>query len=190
MLQLLHPFKTGLHLLKSWGPPCSPYDFTPFTMMQTVLSPRKPVYSSNSLLWFPLSQGPKLLCFKFWNYYSFFFYYSNFIWQVEKIWIKLLQITMFYGHSRRLNMCSHKQYLRWNFFNVCVLWTQLCPTLCDPMGAAHQDPLFMGILQAGILEWVAMLSSRWSSQPRDQTQVSHIADGFFTLWTTTCSGPI
>ena len=37
-----------------------------------------------------------------------------------------------------------------------------------------------GILQARILEWVAMLFSRESSQPRDQTQVSHIAGGFFT----------
>ena len=42
----------------------------------------------------------------------------------------------------------------------------------------------MGILQARILEWVAMPSSRGSSQPRDQTQVSHIAGGFFTSWTT------
>ena len=38
----------------------------------------------------------------------------------------------------------------------------------------------MGILQARILEWVAMPSSRGSSQPRDQTQVSSIAGGFFT----------
>ena len=42
----------------------------------------------------------------------------------------------------------------------------------------------MGILQAKILEWVAMPSSRGSSQPRDQTQVSHIAGGFFTIWAT------
>jgi len=37
----------------------------------------------------------------------------------------------------------------------------------------------MGLLQARILECVAMPSSRGSSQPRDQTQVSHIAGGFF-----------
>ena len=40
----------------------------------------------------------------------------------------------------------------------------------------------MGILQARILEWVAMPSSKGSSQPRDQTQVSYIAGGFFTNW--------
>ena len=38
-----------------------------------------------------------------------------------------------------------------------------------------------GILQARILEWVAMPSSRGSSHPRDQTQVSCIAGGFFTV---------
>ena len=37
-----------------------------------------------------------------------------------------------------------------------------------------------GILRALILEWVDIPCSRGSSQPRDQTQVSHIAGGFFT----------
>ena len=41
-----------------------------------------------------------------------------------------------------------------------------------------------GILQARILEWVAFPFSRGSSQPRYQTQVSHIAGGFFTSWAT------
>ena len=53
-----------------------------------------------------------------------------------------------------------------------------------PWTAAHQAPLSMGILQATILEWVAMPSSRESSQPRDQTQVSHTAGIFFTVWAT------
>ena len=57
--------------------------------------------------------------------------------------------------------------------------TQLCPTLCNPMGYA-----VYGILQARILEWVAFPFSRGSSQPRDQTQVSCIAGGFFTSWAT------
>ena len=42
----------------------------------------------------------------------------------------------------------------------------------------------MEIPQARILEWVAMLSSRGSSQPSDWTQVSHIAGRFFTVWAT------
>ena len=53
--------------------------------------------------------------------------------------------------------------------------TQSCPTLCSPV-----DYTVHGILQAGILEWVAFLVSRGSSQPRDQTQVSRIAGGFIT----------
>ena len=42
----------------------------------------------------------------------------------------------------------------------------------------------MSILQARILEWVAFPFSRGSSQPRDQTQVSHIAGRIFTVWAT------
>ena len=57
---------------------------------------------------------------------------------------------------------------------------QLCPALCDLMDIARQAPLSMGILQARILEWVAVPSSRGSSQPRDQTQLSCTAGGFFT----------
>ena len=54
-----------------------------------------------------------------------------------------------------------------------------CPPLCDPM-----DYTLHGILQARILEWVAFPFSRGSSQPRYQTQVSHVAGRFFTSWTT------
>ena len=50
-----------------------------------------------------------------------------------------------------------------------------------PWNVARQAPLSMGILQARILVWVAIPSSRGSSQPRDRTQVSHIAGGFFTV---------
>ena len=62
---------------------------------------------------------------------------------------------------------------------VCSV-AQWCPTLCGLWTVAHQIPLSMGILQARILEWVAIPSSRGSSQPRDQTQVSRIAGRFFT----------
>ena len=56
---------------------------------------------------------------------------------------------------------------------------QLCPTLCDPM-----DYTVHRILQARILERVAFPFFRESSQPRDQTQASRIAGGFFTSWAT------
>ena len=57
-------------------------------------------------------------------------------------------------------------------FIMKVKVTQSCLTLCDP------------VLQARILEWVAFLFSRGFSQLRGQTQVSHIAGGFFTSWAT------
>ena len=50
-----------------------------------------------------------------------------------------------------------------------------------PRTVAHQAPLSEVILQARILEWVAMPSSRRFSQPRDQTQGSSTADRFFTV---------
>ena len=40
--------------------------------------------------------------------------------------------------------------------------------------------LYHGILQARILEWVALPFSKGSSQSRDRTQVSHVVGGFFT----------
>ena len=52
--------------------------------------------------------------------------------------------------------------------------------LCDPMDYSPPGSYVMGILQARILEWVAMPSSMRSSRPRDQNQVSCIAGGFFT----------
>ena len=67
---------------------------------------------------------------------------------------------------------------------VLCLVAQFCPTLCNPMGCSLLGSSAHGIFQARILEWVAMPSSRESSQSRDRTQVSHIADGFFTLWAT------
>ena len=60
------------------------------------------------------------------------------------------------------------------------LVAQLCPTLCDPMDCSPPGSS-NGILQARILEWVAISFSRGSSQPRDGTQVSSIAGRLFTV---------
>ena len=58
---------------------------------------------------------------------------------------------------------------------------QSCLTLCDPMECSTPGFSVHGILQAGILEWVAIPFSRGSSWPRDQTQVSCVAGRFFTV---------
>ena len=62
-----------------------------------------------------------------------------------------------------------------SILKVKVKVAQSCTTLCDPLNYTVQ-----GILQAKILEWVTFPFSRGSSQPRDQTQASRIAGGFFT----------
>ena len=55
------------------------------------------------------------------------------------------------------------------------LVTHSCPTLCNPMDCSPPGSSVHGILQARLLEWVAMPSSRGSSRPRDQTCVSFIS---------------
>ena len=75
---------------------------------------------------------------------------------------------------------------------TCMLWkvkvkglvAPLCPTLCDPMDCSLPGSAVHGILQARILEWVAIPFSRGSSRPRDWTQVLLIAGRFFTIWAT------
>ena len=61
---------------------------------------------------------------------------------------------------------------------------QSCPTLCDPLNYTIPGSFVHGILQARILEWIAVPFFREFSQPRDQTQVSLIAGGFFIIWAT------
>ena len=60
---------------------------------------------------------------------------------------------------------------------------QSCLTPCDPMDCSLPCSSIHGILQARILEWVAISFSRGSSWPRDQTQVSHIVGRCFAIWT-------
>ena len=62
-----------------------------------------------------------------------------------------------------------------------VLVTQSCLTLCNPMDCRPPGSSIHGIFQARILEWVVIRFSRGFSQSKDQTQVSCIADRFFTM---------
>ena len=66
---------------------------------------------------------------------------------------------------------------------VWVLVAQSGPTPCNTMDCSPHSSSVHGILQARILEWVAILFSR-GSWPSDWTQVSHIAGRFFTIWAT------
>ena len=62
-----------------------------------------------------------------------------------------------------------------------VLVAQSCSTLCSPMDHSPPGSSVHGLLQARILEWVAISFSRRSSQLRDQTCSSCIAGKFFTV---------
>ena len=66
-------------------------------------------------------------------------------------------------------------------------WKWSCSVVSDslrPMDCSPQSSSIHGILQARILEWVAISFSRGSSGPRDRTQVSHIAGRRFNLCAT------
>ena len=87
---------------------------------------------------------------------------------------------LFFPQLFRINLigtCSGKCQGK---FLVFVLVAQLWTTLCDPMEYSLPGSSVHGILQARILEWVAISFSKGSSQPRDWTWVSHFAGTFFT----------
>ena len=67
---------------------------------------------------------------------------------------------------------------------------QSCPTLCDPIDCSLPGSSLHGILQARVLEWVAISFSRGSSQPRDWTWVSRIPGRFFNVWATREGSPL
>ena len=64
----------------------------------------------------------------------------------------------------------------------CALVTQSsCPTLCSPWTAVPPGSSVHGILQARILEWVAVPFNRGSSPPRDRTHISRTVGRFFAI---------
>ena len=73
--------------------------------------------------------------------------------------------------------------LFWWDWNLCII-NKKWKWKCNPVDCSLQGSCVCGVLQTRILEWVAISFSRGSSQPRDWTQVSHIAGRHFTLWTT------
>ena len=76
---------------------------------------------------------------------------------------------------------AHYTYYSSHQVCVCAKSLQSCLTLSDPMDCSQPGSSVHGILQARILEWVAMASSRGSSHSRDQTCVSYISWFFSVL---------
>ena len=83
------------------------------------------------------------------------------------------------------NSAINSQHSTWQKVpSVVVVQSLSCVWLCDPMDCNPLGSSVHRILQARILEWVAISFSRGSSWPRDWTQVSHIASRCLNLWAT------
>ena len=83
-----------------------------------------------------------------------------------------------------LKLCGEESVLLlFSFLKKFLLVAQSYLTFCDPMDCSSPSSSVCGILPARMLEWVASPFSRGSSWSRDGIQVSHIAGGFFTIWT-------
>ena len=88
-----------------------------------------------------------------------------------------------------IHVCGHIYAHASIHTHTCVLVTQSCLTLCDPMNCSPPGSSVHGILQARILEWFVMPSARGSSQPRDKPMsltFRALADRFFTTNATYC----
>ena len=105
------------------------------------------------------------------------------------------------GHQPAFELCPVFRFQGWGlhlsflpfYFHQTVdsawpmklLVAQSCPTSCDPMDCSLPGSSVHGILQARMLEWVAIPFSRGSSWPRDWTWISCVIAGrFFTVWAT------
>ena len=137
----------------------------------------------NALIW-------SLLCYKIWVplyptvYPTVYSYLAKPVFQLSSIFIwrnASFPCTLYVSTGILLSLLIH--CIPWSrlskiafylHMHVCMLnCFQSCPTLCNPMGCSPPGSSVPGILQARILEWAAMPSSRESSQSRDWTHVSY-----------------
>ena len=95
------------------------------------------------------------------------------------------------GHYRGLRRvpCLYNRFLLviyLIYMRACVLICFSCVRLCDTMNCSPPGSSVHGILQARILEWAAMPSSRGSSRPRGRTHISYVSCiGKWDLYTST-----
>ena len=103
--------------------------------------------------------------------------YNFWLFSEEGQWVSLIPSWNTNSPPKEFSALFMKAFLQ-SFFVFCAVLSHIW------LFVTLQAPLSIGILQARILKWVAMPSSRASSQPNDRTQVSYIAGGFFTIWST------
>jgi len=135
----------------------------PHPILKYFITPqRNPIpIRSQSIFFPPPSSWQALIYFlPLWIRLFWTFYISGIIHYVTIcVWLLSLGIMFL----RFYPCCSMYRY---------VLVAQSCLFLCNPIDCSPPGSSVHGILQARILEWIAMPSSRGSSQPRDQTLVS------------------
>ena len=86
--------------------------------------------------------------------------------------------------SEPSSLCSHHTFFLKSSALLDSLLTRWEVKWSESRSVVSDSLWLHGVLQARTLEWVAFPFSRRSSQPGDQTQVSHIAGGLFTSWAT------
>ena len=96
---------------------------------------------------------------------------------LSDVWCIYSNIVWFFS----LYFCIYCRFFPSWLRCMCARSFQLCPPLCDPMNWSPPGSSVRGILQARILECVAMPSSRGSSPPRDWTWISGIAGRLYTI---------
>ena len=101
----------------------------------------------------------------------------------RSVWCRFHFFTGWQIHSlNRMCVCVCVCVCAHACIHACMhLVVQLCLTLCNPMDCSPPGFSVHGILQARILEWIAIPFSR-TSQPRDWTLVSSITGRFVTIW--------
>ena len=99
--------------------------------------------------------------------------------RADSLWATVLKVCPEYS-PQAINTTEFERDKYTHIYIALVLVTWSC--LCGPMDCSPPGSSVQGILQARILEWVAMPSSRGSAPPRDRTWVSPVASRFFTVW--------
>ena len=155
--------------------------------------PRQEYWSRLRLSFLPQGIFPTQGSYIYIYIYIFFFYWKDWLfishlipWHIDLL-VKAKAVEIkFWAMWRELPTTdltwSQSKEGQIEFMKVKELVAQLCPTLCDPMDCSLPGSSIHGILQARILDWVAIPFSRGSSWFRDWTQVSCITGRFFTIW--------
>ena len=105
------------------------------------------------------------------SFYSFFIFYLRFPVKI----VSSLSLLFLVSSIRKPSGLPKCEVIITKNFHACAKSLQTCPILCDPMDCSLPGSSVQGILQARILEWVDISSSRRSSQPRDWTHISYVS---------------